>query len=225
MRGGEVETLATRGHGRVVAARRPADTSRLRASLPAWRSVVSLAVGGAVRDWVTYPGIFAADRIDEGTALLIGALPALPADAKVLDYGCGSGVIAAAAQGHAPVIALDLLDNDAVALEAARENVPGARLVLGAALADAGAARYDAILSNPPLHQGLAEDHAQLEQLIADAPKHLKAGGVLQIVVQRRIPLDRLFVKHFAGASVVAENSRYRVWRAQGSSPPALPRG
>ena len=190
---GEVETLATRGHGRVIASRRPADTSALRASLTVWRSVRPLEIGGVTHDWITYPGIFAADRIDEGTALLIGALPPLPPSAKVLDYGCGSGVIAASARAHAPDIALELLDSDAVALEAARENVTGARLVLGSKLADAGTARYDAVLSNPPLHHGFVEDHVLLEQLIADAPKHLEVGGVLQVVVQRRIPLDRLF--------------------------------
>jgi 16S rRNA (guanine1207-N2)-methyltransferase len=212
---GEVETLATRGHGRVVAARRPVDLSRVRAALAAWRSVAPLDIGGVARDWVSYPGIFAAERIDEGTALLVGALPPLPASAGVLDYACGSGVIAASARVHAPDIALELLDNDAVALEAARENVTGARLVLGSELADVGAARYDAILSNPPLHEGFAEDHTLLGDLIADAPKHLKPGGILQIVVQRRIPLDRLFAKHFSDISVVAENNRYRVWRAR----------
>jgi 16S rRNA (guanine1207-N2)-methyltransferase len=222
---GEVETLATRGHGRVAAARRPADLAHVRGALADWRSTVPFEIGSVVRDWLTYPGIFAADRIDEGTALLIGALPPLAAGAKVLDYGCGSGVIGAAALVHAPAVALDLLDNDAVALEAARESVAGARLVLGSKLADVGAARYDAILSNPPLHEGFAEDHTLLEQLITDAPKHLMPGGVLQIVVQRRIPLDRMFAKHFAGASVVAENGRYRVWRAQGSPLTALSRG
>ena len=81
----------------------------------------------STRPWATYPGVFAAKRIDEGTALLIGVLPPLRADARVLDYGCGSGVIGASAAARAPAIALDLLDNDSVALEAARENVPGAR--------------------------------------------------------------------------------------------------
>ena len=74
---------------------------------------------------------------------------------------------------------------------------------------------YAAILSNPPLHKGIAEDHALLEQLIADAPAHLRAGGCLQIVVQRRIPLERLLAKHFADVTVPAENGRYRVWRAR----------
>jgi 16S rRNA (guanine1207-N2)-methyltransferase len=216
-----VETLATRGHGRVVAARRPAEPSRLRASLAAWRSTAALEIGGSRRDWVSYPGIFAADRIDEGTALLIGALPPLRADARVLDYGCGSGVIGACAAAQAPAIALDLLDSDSVALEAARANVPGARLILGATLTGAGATRYDAILSNPPLHKGLAEDHAQLEQLVADAPAHLNPDGVLQVVVQRRVPLDRLLANRFATVAVAAETGRFRVWRAHGSLSPS----
>ena len=211
---GGIETLATRGHGRVLAAHRPAAPSQLRAPLPAWRTTTTLEIADSRRDWVSYPGIFAANRIDEGTALLIGALPPLRPGARVLDYACGSGVIGAGAAAFAPGIVLELLDNDSVALEAARENVPGAHLHLGAALAVVGGARYDAILSNPPLHEGLVEDHAQLEQLIADAPAHLQPGGILQIVVQRRVPLDRLLSHHFATVTTPAENGRYRVWRA-----------
>lgn len=218
---GEVATLATRGHGRVLAAHRPPDAGHLRATLAAWRSVVRLEIGGVARDWASYPGLFAADRIDAGTALLIGALPPLRPGARVLDYGCGSGAIGAAALAAEPGIGLDMLDDDAVALEAARENVVGARLVLGTRLTDAGATGYDAILSNPPLHKGFAEDHALLEQLIADAPAHLQPGGQLQIVVQRRIPLERLLAEHFEGVTTVAETSRYRVWRARLSLSPS----
>ncbi|HJZ43589.1 MAG TPA: methyltransferase, partial [Hyphomicrobiaceae bacterium] len=215
---GPVETLATRGHGRVVAARRPSDATRLRGSLAAWRRTVPLAIGGLTRDWVTYPGIFAADRIDEGTALLLSALPALPPRANVLDFGCGSGVIGAAVRATNPGVALALLDNDAVALAAAGENVSGARLILGDRFGDAGETAYDAILSNPPLHRGIAEDHAQLEQLVTRAPEHLGAGGLLQVVVQRRVPLDRLLSAQFDQVRIVAENGRYRVWRGERTS-------
>ena len=210
---GPVETLATRGHGRMVAARLPTDATKLRGGLADWRRTVLLSIGGMTCNWMTYPGIFAADRVDEGTALLLGALPSLPDGAKVLDYGCGSGVIGASVRAANPSVSLDLLDNDSVALIAAGENVPGARLILGERLGDTGKTSYDAILSNPPLHKGVAEDHAQLEELIAGAPKHLKVGGLFQVVVQRRVPLDRLLAKRFT-AQVVAENNRYRVWRA-----------
>ena len=211
---GTVETLAARGHGRVLAARRPAQVPGLRGALADWRIVTRLQIGGSARDWVSYPGVFAAGRIDEGTALLVGALPRLAAQAKVLDYGCGSGAIAASARAGEPTLALDLVDNDAVALAAAGENVPGARLVLGTRLAAAGGRGYAAILSNPPLHRGIAEDHSLLHQLIADAPSVLAPGGLLQIVVQRRVPLDTMLAKHFAEAAVVAESGGFRVWRA-----------
>jgi 16S rRNA (guanine1207-N2)-methyltransferase len=199
----------------VLAAGRPAYAAPLRASLAAWRSAAPLTIAGVVRDWVSYPGVFAAGRVDEGTSLLIGALPPLRPGDRVLDYGCGSGVIGAVALVAEPNIVLDLLDDDAVALEAARENVAGARRVLGTRLADAGCPDYAAILSNPPLHKGIAEDHALLEQLIADAPAHLRPGGCLLIVVQRRIPLERLLAKRLTDVTIVAENGRYRVWRAR----------
>ncbi len=78
----------------------------------------------------------AAGRLDEGTALLLGVLPPLPPGARVLDFGCGSGAIGAAALAASPGLAVTMLDNDAVALEAVRENVPDARRVLGVRLAD-----------------------------------------------------------------------------------------
>jgi 16S rRNA (guanine1207-N2)-methyltransferase len=203
-----------RGHGRVLAARRPQHIAGLRDRLAAWRRQSPITITGVERSWTSYPGVFASGRVDEGTALLLSALPALKPKARVLDYGCGSGIISAAALTVEPALAVHMLDNDAVALEAARENVPTARRALGSQLSDAPGSAYEAILSNPPLHQGSAATNDMLEKLIAGAPGMLAPGGVLEMVVQRRIPLDRILSQHLATAKIVAENGRYRVWRA-----------
>jgi 16S rRNA (guanine1207-N2)-methyltransferase len=211
---GEVETLAVRGHGRVLAARRPAARGTLRDTLEKWRVVSSMDIVGRARDWVSYPGCFAAGHLDEGTALLVSVLLPLQPGSRVLDYGCGTGAIAAAVLAVQPDARVDGMDSDAVALEAARENVPAARLTLGTRLADAGRRDYAAILSNPPLHQGIAEDRTLLERLVSDAPSYLAPGGCAQLVVQRRVALERLLGQHFAKVEAITETSRYRVWRA-----------
>jgi 16S rRNA (guanine1207-N2)-methyltransferase len=213
----EVTTIATRGHGRVLAARRAGSAGALRAALVAWRTVSRLKIAGAGHDWVSYPGCFATGRVDEGTALLLSVLPPLAPGASVLDYGCGTGAVAAAALSLEPGLRIDALDNDTVALEAVRENVPGARRVLGIRVADADRRDYQIILSNPPLHQGIAEDRGPLEQLISDAAAHLVPNGCLQLVVQRRVALERLLTRHFPKAEAVAQTGQHRVWRAVAS--------
>jgi 16S rRNA (guanine1207-N2)-methyltransferase len=215
---GEVETLAAKGHGRILSARAPADRAAVRGTLADWRATTRLLIAGVARTWVTYPGLFAAGRIDAATSLLVAALPQLPQRSRLLDFGCGSGVIGASAmatalaQGRA--IALDMLDNDTVALAAARENVPQGRAILATALGEAPQG-YHAIVSNPPLHRGGAEDHRLLQELIVQAPGHLTPDGVLQIVVQRRLDVDALLARGFAHVTVAAQSPRFRVWRAQ----------
>ncbi|NJO33127.1 MAG: methyltransferase, partial [Rhodospirillales bacterium] len=86
--------------------------------------------------------------------------------------------------------------------------------MVGDRLAVAGHSRYRAILSNPPLHAGVAEDHGTLQRLIRDSPARLERSGVLQIVVQRRIKAGDMMREAFGNADVVAEDGRYRVLRS-----------
>jgi 16S rRNA (guanine1207-N2)-methyltransferase len=86
--------------------------------------------------------------------------------------------------------------------------------VIGDRLAASGQERYDAILSNPPLHAGVAEDHGAMRRLIREAPSCLKAGGVLQLVVQRRVKAADMMREAFGDLDVVAEDGRYRVLRS-----------
>ena len=206
---GTVTTLATRGHGRVLELLRQHVTGLLAGRLADWREG-----GDAAKPWISYPGLFAGGAPDPGTMLLLGHLPTLGAQDKILDYGAGPGAIAAAIRVNYPAAELTLLDNDSVALVAAGENVAGAAMVLGDSLDATKANRFDLVVSNPPLHVGFTDDTSALQRLIASAPEHLTTTGSLMMVVQRRIALDRSLAATFSTVDIVADDGRYRVWRA-----------
>ncbi len=212
---GPVTTVDTRGHCRVLRAQRPETIAGLRPRLADWRMTVTLDLGTGDRTFVTYPGLFAAGRLDAGTRLLLDHLPPMAENASVLDFGSGMGVIAAAVAARHPGARLTLVDTDAVALEAARENMPGAALKTD--LADIAGNSLDVILSNPPIHDGKSEDHTALKRLVEVAPRLLRRGGVIGIVVQRRVAADRMLREALGGCSTVAEDGVFQVLRANRS--------
>ncbi len=210
-----ISTVDTRRHSRVFAGRRKRDIPGLRMTLDAWREVHEISLCGTTRSWVSYPGVFAGGALDPGTAMLVDHLPAIARGSAVLDMACGSGLIGAAVREGLTDVAVDLVDSDAVAIAAARENVPGATIICGDGLAAGPRSRYDAILSNPPIHDGVSESLVFLQRLIAEAPTRLKGGGIFQIVIQSRIrALPWFEAAAFKETAIVAQDRRFQVIRA-----------
>jgi 16S rRNA (guanine1207-N2)-methyltransferase len=199
------ETVSVKGHARIWRATRTEVMEGLRGTLADWRKVTPLLLKEQPRDWVSYPGVFAKGGLDGGTALLLRHLP--DADGKsALDFGAGTGVIARVLADRGARVTL--IERDAVALAAARENVPEAQAILGSALPEG---RFDLIVSNPPVHAGKAKNLTVLAALIANARRHLRKGGALVIVVQQTVPVARLAEGHI-GAQIRAEEGGYRIW-------------
>ena len=72
-------------------------------------------------------------------------LPAAPA--RVLDYGCGSGILAIGAAKFGAV-AIDAVDIDPAAVEATRLNADANAVQLNTGLPDAAQGRYEVVLAN-----------------------------------------------------------------------------
>lgn len=216
-----VQTVETRGHARVMVGERPERIAGLRADLAHWRRTVPSVLAGGTVNFVTYPGLFAKGALDPATALLIGALPKLSPGSRFVDFGCGSGIVARAILARSPGTAALLIDNDAVAIAAVRENVPGADARVACDLTTMATRSVDLVVSNPPIHDGKSEDHAVIEKLIGEAPRVLRVGGTLLIVVQRRVGAAGLMRAAFGNVEQVAVGGAFEVLRARAEPRPA----
>lgn len=205
---GPAETIATRFHCRAVAAR--VIEPRV-AALADFRGTFD-ALGMTI---VSYPGVFAHGRLDEGTERLLKVLD-VPAGARALDVGCGAGIVAAwlATRG----VSVDAVDVDALALQATRETVEanGTSARVGAAdvYPDDGSS-YTHIVSNPPFHAGGRRTTEAAHRLITEAPHRLEPGGELWLVANRILPYAAMLERAFGRFEVPYEDSRFRVYRAR----------
>ncbi len=111
-----------------------------------------------------------------------------------------------------PTARVDFLDVDAVALEAAGQNVPGARLIPSDGFEALRHERYDLIVSNPPYHEGKAQTGGVVDRLIREAPDHLESGGSLVLVTQRRLPVAASMESVFDTLEILLDAGPHRVW-------------
>jgi len=160
------------------------------------------------------PGVFAWDRLDPGSALLISQ-PWGPSGAGA-DLGCGSGVLALAVLKSAEVTRLSLIDIDARAIAAARRNLDDPRAALLQADLRAGPplAGLDFAIMNPPFHDVGAEDRALGQALVAAAAKMLKSGGVLRLVANVALPYEATLVALFRQSRLLVRENGYKVLEA-----------
>jgi len=136
-------------------------------------------------------GVFAQGRLDIGTAVLFRETEP-PAGGRILDLGCGYGMIGLALARAAPDAVVTGVDVNERALLLATENAEALGLAdrFTALLPDAvpADATYDEIWSNPPIRIGKEALHALL---LTWLPR-LAPGGRAVMVVGKNLGADSL---------------------------------
>lgn len=175
-----------------------------------WRQ---LALSPELTVW-SKPGIYGWQKIDAGSAFLVEHLDAVwpTPPGRVLDLGCGYGYLTLCAARRWPDAAFTATDNNIVAVEAARRNLQA--LAASVHCSDAGAGLdggFDALLCNPPFHQGFEVEGALTRRFLAAAARLLAPGGRALFVVNQFIPLERLAGDHFRQVEQVARNRSFKL--------------
>ena len=204
-------TEEARRHHRICVATRPEAPAGLDAAIEAGRPrhIDNLAL-------CTQPGIFSWDRLDPGTALLLRHLPAL--SGRGADFGCGLGILSLAVLRSEKVASLAMIDIDRRAVEMARRNVGEARAsahwadLRGSEPALTG---LDFVVTNPPFHDGGAEDQALGKAFIARAAAALRNGGTLYLVANAHLPYEAPMRAAFKTVNLTVTEGGYKLFEAR----------
>jgi 16S rRNA (guanine1207-N2)-methyltransferase len=181
--------------------------------------VRTIALDGVETTLVSKPGVFAWDRLDDGTAALVGAME-IGAGDHVLDLGCGTGLAGLAAARRAPRGRVVLADSDVRAVESARRTLAANEVADSEVLlSDCAFAvldeMFDVVVTNPPFHQGVGVDYEVACQFVRDAARVLRPGGRLFLVANRFLRYTDLIVEVFGNVETAYADSRYHVLAAR----------
>jgi len=170
-------------------------------------------------------GVFSAKHIDNATRFLLDTwseaapLASLPSPQRLLDIGCGCGILGDQLQlHHYPDAKLAGTDVSHVAVASTRANTsPQNDLHWREDLAVWPDGTFPLIVTNPPFHDGHRNEIGPTLQLFREAAKKLTVGGHLVIVANRHLNYVTHLRKLFEEVIIVAENRKYVIYRCSGS--------
>ncbi len=180
--------------------------------------LIRACLRGRFFEFLTASGVFSKERVDLGTNLLIESM-LLPEVGRVLDVGCGYGVVGITAAVLNPLLQVVLTDVNSRAVWLAKQNAVrnGAENVIvkrGSLYEPVGDSAFNCILCNPPVSAGLQT----VKAIVCGAPSKLKARGTLQMVVRSKVASKRFcefFDEAFGDVRVLSRKSGFRVLMSQ----------
>ena len=186
-------------------------------SLEPWYELVQVKAAKLDLSVASLPGVFSHGALDSGTRLLLENLN-LPQRGRVLDFGCGCGIIGTWLKLQRPNLDLILTDSSALALAATRATLQRNAVETGAEVTASDVysdieGRFDLIVSNPPFHQGVATHYSATERFFEQSARHLHHKGQLVIVANHFLRYVPLLVKVFGKVDTLAERAGFRVYR------------
>jgi 16S rRNA (guanine1207-N2)-methyltransferase len=164
------------------------------------------------------PGVFAWDRLDEGSRILIDQME-VHAGENVLELGGGAGPIGLVAarlcgNGHVDIVEVDSEAIRSMEKSTIENGISNCFILPG----DAGSAvkgrSYDIVVTNPPFHIGKVSELSTAFQFIRDAAELLRKAGRFYLVANVTLPYERPVFQSFGNVEELFQDRGYKVMRA-----------
>ncbi|MFJ5273094.1 methyltransferase [Streptomyces sp. NPDC088358] len=173
------------------------------------------------RTVTNHAGVFCADRLDIGTRFLLQHLPRSRGAERVVDLGCGNGVVGTAIALANPEAEVLFVDESYQAVASARETYranagdgDGAEFRVGDGLTGSPAESVDLVVNNPPFHSHQATTDATAWRMFAQARRALRPGGELWVIGNRHLGYHLKLRRLFGNSELVASDAKFVVLRA-----------
>ncbi len=171
---------------------------------------VQSVIRGKTFYFYTAPGVFSKDHVDPGTKLLAETMETFPGD-RVLDLGCGYGVLGIVAKKIFDDAEVVLSDVNERALELSRMNAEMNNVdvqIVKSNLFESLDEEFNVIISNPPFVLG--KDF--IKRFIKESYDHLSFGGVLEIVTTKKYRYVEKMMSRFFDVKLMAKDGHYLIY-------------
>lgn len=157
----------------------------------------------------TSPDCFSPNYIDKGTLAMLSFVEFNPSD-KILDLGCGYGIVGILAAKFCNPYNVYLTDINKTSIQYAKCNailnkVENINILQSNAYENLNESGFDLILSNPPYHT----DFSVAKTFIEKGFNRLLLGGRLYMVTKRRDWYKNKFISIFGGVKIYEKNGYY----------------
>ncbi|WP_404192219.1 methyltransferase [Streptomyces tauricus] len=176
------------------------------------------------RTVVNEAGVFCAERLDIGTRFFLQHLPYGRGAGRVVDLGCGNGVVGTAAALAQPETEVLFVDESYQAVASAEatyrvntDDTAGhgkAEFRVDDGLNGVPEDSVDLVLTNPPFHSHQATTDATAWRMFVGARRALRPGGELWVVGNRHLGYHVKLRRLFGNSELVASDAKFVVLKA-----------